>query len=139
MTKHRLTRNMALVFAVPLLLLVMTASSQTAAPDKSRGVSRVELTSIDLGTELEGMPGRTLRQHKTTIEPGGVIAVHDHVDRPEIILVYAGRLTDHQGDDARDYVAGQSYAVGRKTTHWLENRGTEPAVFVATSLVKAQR
>jgi len=139
MTKYCQNRCIAIAFALPLLFLVVAALSQIAAPDKSRGVSRIELTSIDLATELEGMAGRTLRQHKTTIEPGGMIAVHDHVDRPEIILVFAGRLTDHQGIEARDYEAGQSYAVGRKTTHWLENRGSEPAVFVATSLVKAQK
>jgi len=121
-----------------LVLFGALASAQSNAPDKSRGVSRSELAVIDLSVELEGLAGRVLRQHRTTIEPGGVIAEHDHVDRPEIILVFAGRLTDHQGQEAKEYVAGQSYAVGRKSRHWLENRGTEPAVFIATSVVKAQ-
>ena len=122
----------------PLLLLASLAVGQSNPPDKSRGISRSELAIIDLTAELDGLAGRVLRQHRTTIEPGGVIAVHDHVDRPEIILVFSGRLTDHQGDEAKEYLAGQSYGVGRKTRHWLENRGTEPAVFIATSVAKSQ-
>lgn len=128
----------AAVSAGSLLLFGSLALGQSTPPDKSRGVSRSELATIDLSAELDGFAGRVLRQHRTTIEPGGVIAVHDHVDRPEIIFVFSGRLTDHQGDEAKEYLAGQSYAVGRKTRHWLENRGSEPAVFIATSVVKGQ-
>ena len=82
------------------------------------------------------MSGRVLKQHRTTIEPGGAIPLHDHNDRPEIIFVFAGRLTDHQGGESREYGPGESYAVGKNTRHWLENKGTEPAVFVATSIIK---
>ena len=130
-----------LVAAVSVGSLLLSGSltlGQSNPPDKSRGVSRSELATIDLSSELDGFAGRVLRQHRTTIEPGGIIAIHDHVERPEIILVFSGRLTDHQGEATKEYLAGQSYAVGRKTRHWLENRGTEPAVFIATSVVKAQ-
>jgi quercetin dioxygenase-like cupin family protein len=119
-----------------LLLNAQAAMSQTAPPEKARGVSRKDLASINLALEIDGMSGRVLKQHRTTIEPGGAIPLHDHVDRPEIIFIFAGRLIDHQGEDSREYVAGESYTVGKNNRHWLENKSSEPAVFIATSVVR---
>ena len=119
-----------------VLSLITAAIGQPAPPDQARGVSRSELASINLGDEIEAFAGRTLRQHRTTIEPGGAITMHDHVDRPEIIFVFAGRLTDHQASGSKEYGPGQSYTVGKNTRHWLENTGKEPAVFIATTVLK---
>ena len=112
------------------------ALSQSGPPEKARGVSRNELAAIDLGNEIDGMSGRVLRQHRTTIDPGGAIPLHDHVDRPEILFVFAGRLTDLQGTESKEYGVGESFTVGKATRHWLENRGSEPATFIATSILK---
>jgi len=122
--------------AMGLLTWASWASSQSGPPEKARGVSRTELASIDLALEIEGMSGRVLRQHRTTIDPGGAIPLHDHIDRPEILFVFAGHLTDHQGTESKEYGAGESFTVGKNTRHWLENRGTEPATFIATSILK---
>ena len=126
----------SVLLGVALLIGAGWAMGQSEPPDKARGVSRKDLTSISLAGEIDGMSGRVLKQHRTTIEPGGAIPLHDHVDRPEIIFVFAGRLVDHQGSDSKEYSAGESYAVGKSTRHWLENKGAEPAVFIATSIIK---
>ena len=136
MHTNQIVSPKSIIFFAALLSLVASAIGQPTPPEKSRGVSRTDLSSIDLGEELEGFRGRTLRQHRTSIDPGGAIALHDHVDRPEIIFVFAGRLTDHQPSGSKEYVAGQAYAVGKNTRHWLENTGAEPAVFIATSVIK---
>jgi mannose-6-phosphate isomerase-like protein (cupin superfamily) len=122
--------------ALAALTLSDRVTSQSVPPEKDRGVGRKELAVIDLASEIDGMTGRVLRQHRTTLEPGGAIRLHDHVDRPEILFVVTGRLTDHQGSESRDYGPGESYAVGKNNRHWLENRGTEPATFIGTSILK---
>jgi quercetin dioxygenase-like cupin family protein len=118
------------------LALSAQVASQSGPPEKDRGVSRKELAVIDLASEIDGMGGWVMRQHRTTLEPGGAIRLHDHVDRPEILLVVAGRLTDHQDTESKEFGPGESYAVGKKNKHWLENRGTEPATFIGTSILK---
>ena len=125
----------SVLLCVALLVGATLVTGQSEPPDKPRGVSRKDL-SISLAGEIDGMSGRVLKQHRTTIEPGGAIPLHDHVDRPEIIFVFAGRLVDHQGADSKEYAPGESYAVGKSTRHWLENKGSEPAVFIATSIVR---
>jgi quercetin dioxygenase-like cupin family protein len=122
--------------ALGILMISEWAASQSGPPDKAKGVTRKELAVIDLATEIEGMAGRALRQHRTTIDAGGAIPLHDHVDRPEILFVFSGRLTDHQGAESKEYGPGESFTVGRNTKHWLENRGLEPATFIATSILK---
>jgi len=46
--------------------------------------------------EIEGMAGRQLRMRMVTIEPEGVFGpIHDHQDRPGIVYILQGTITDH--------------------------------------------
>src|SRR3546814_11358907 len=55
------------------------------------------LATVDLGPEIEGMAGRQLRMRMVTIEPGGVFGpIHDHKDRPGIVYILQGTITDHR-------------------------------------------
>jgi quercetin dioxygenase-like cupin family protein len=112
-------------------------SEHHAAPE-SRGVSIELLSVIDLGPELEGMAGRQLRMRKVTIEPGGVFGpIHDHVGRPGMVYVLEGTITDHRDGETREYGPGPGWPEDRHTLHWLENRGTVPAVEVSVDIVQA--
>ena len=78
----------------------------------TNGVTAEVLATVDLGPEIEGMAGRQLRMRMVTIEPGGVFGpMHDHNDRPGIVYILQGTITDHRNGVARDYGPG----VG-----WLE-------------------
>ncbi len=102
-----------------------------------RGVSVQLLTTIDLGLEIEGMAGRQLRMRKVTIAPGGVFGpLHDHKDRPGAVYVLQGTITDHRDGVATDYGPGPGWPEDRNTTHWLENRGTIPAVEISVDIVR---
>jgi quercetin dioxygenase-like cupin family protein len=108
------------------------------APE-SRGVSVELLASVDLGSEIEGMEGRQLRMRMVTIEPGGVFGpVHDHNGRPGTVYVLQGTITDHRGGIATDYGPGLGWPEDRNTVHWLENRGTSPAVEISVDVVRAE-
>jgi quercetin dioxygenase-like cupin family protein len=103
---------------------------------ESIGVSVESLAAVDLGAEIEGMAGRQLRMRMVTIEPGGVFGpVHDHKDRPGVVYVLQGTITDHRDGVATDYGPGVGWPEDRNTTHWLENRGTVPAVEISVDIV----
>lgn len=110
---------------------------QQALPE-TKGVTVNLLATLDLGPEIEGMAGRQLRMRMFTIEPGGVIGpIHDHKDRPGMVYILQGTITDHRNDVARDYGPGVGWPEDRNTTHWLENRGSTPAVEISVDIVRA--
>lgn len=119
---------------VPAKETVMTEGK--AAP-ATKGVTVELLSALDLGTEIEGMAGRQLRMRLVTIEPGGVFGpIHDHKDRPGMVYILEGTITDHRDGVATDYGPGVGWPEDSNTTHWLENRGVVPAVEVSVDIVR---
>lgn len=104
---------------------------------ESKGVSVQELASVDLGAEIPGMEGRRLRMRMVTIEPGGVFGpLHDHVGRPGTVYVLQGTITDHRDGKTTEYGPGLGWPEDKNTLHWLENRGTVPAVEISVDVVQ---
>jgi len=115
-----------------------TMSNEQAAPE-TNGVTAEVLATVDLGPEIEGMAGRQLRMRMVTIEPGGVFGpMHDHNDRPGIVYILQGTITDHRTGVATDYGPGVGWPEDRNTTHWLENRGTIRAVEISVDIVSQE-
>jgi quercetin dioxygenase-like cupin family protein len=111
-------------------------SNDQVAPE-TKGVTVTLLTTVDLGPEIEGMAGRQLRMRLVTIDPGGVFGpIHDHKDRPGTVYILQGTITDHRDGVATDYGPGVGWPEDRNTTHWLENRGTTPAVEISVDIVR---
>jgi quercetin dioxygenase-like cupin family protein len=103
----------------------------------ARGVEVELLATVDLADEIDGMAGWQLRRRKVTIQPGGVFGpVHDHRDRPGTVYVLEGTITDHRDGVATDYGPGPGWPEDRRTLHWLENRGTVPAVEISVDIVR---
>ena len=72
---------------------------------ETKGVTVNQLVAIDLGPEIDGMTGRQLRMRMVTIEPGGVIGpFHNHIDRPGVVYILQGTITDHRNGVARSMV-----------------------------------
>ncbi len=104
---------------------------------ETRGVTAQLLTTVDLGPEIEGMEGRQLRMRMFTFEPGAVFGpIHDHIGRPGTVYVLQGTITDHRDGVATDYGPGVGWPEDRDTNHWLENRGSVPAVEISIDIVK---
>ena len=103
---------------------------------ETTGVAVRVLATVDLGGEIEGMEGRQLRMRMVTIEPAGVFGpIHDHAGRPGVVYVLQGTITDHRDGVATDYGPGPGWPEDRNTSHWLENRGTVPAVEISVDIV----
>lgn len=127
------------IFIAPLLVLVFAsgyvAGQRRQPPPANEGQTDEVLRSLDLSKEFNTTAGRILRMRKITLQPGGAQALHNHVDRPAITYLLQGQMTYHQ-DGKPDTVAnaGGGFAEGRATTHWGENTGTVPAVWIAVDV-----
>ena len=111
------------------------ATGQRQPATTTVGLSGEELRSLDLTNELQSVQGRPLRMRKLTLQPGGVLGLHNHVDRPAITYMLQGQMTYHQ-EGKPDVVAnpGDGFAEGRTTTHWGESTGQVPAVWIAVDI-----
>jgi quercetin dioxygenase-like cupin family protein len=110
-------------------------SDERAAP-ATEGVTVKILSTVDLGLEIEGMAGRQLRMRLVTIEPGGVFGpIHDHKGRPGTVYILEGTITEQRNGVATAYGPGVGWPEDGNTTHWLENRGTIPAVEISVDIV----
>jgi quercetin dioxygenase-like cupin family protein len=113
-------------------------SNEPPAPP-TQGVAVQLLASLDLGPEIQGLAGRQLRMRRVTIAPGGVFGpVHDHKDRPGLVYILQGTITDHRHGVATDYGPGLGWPEDHTTIHWLENRGAIPAVEISVDIVRQQ-
>jgi quercetin dioxygenase-like cupin family protein len=107
-----------------------------AVVPETRGVTSRLLGTVDLGPELEGMAGRRFRMRLFTFAPGAVFGpLHDHKGRPGMVYVLQGTITDHRDGKATEYGPGLGWPEDHATLHWLENRGTVPAVEVSVDIV----
>ncbi len=111
---------------------------EQAAPETT-GVRVELLAALDLGPEIAGFEGHQLRMRKVTMEPGAVFGpTHDHKGRPGTVYILQGTITDHRNGVATEYGPGLGWPEDRNTLHWLENRGTVPAVEISVDIVRPE-
>ena len=122
---------------VGLAFLAGYAVGQAKPPTETKGQTVERLRSLDLTSELNSIAGYELRLSRVTLQPGGAVTLHSHEGRPTVSYVLQGTVTYHQ-EGKPDLVLkpGDGLADGKTTTHWLENRGTVPAVWVAAGILK---
>ena len=76
-----------------------------------------------------------MRLRKIPLQPGGVLGIHSHKDRPAASYFLQGEVTYHQAGKPDVVVhPGEGFAEGKATTHWAENRGAAPAVWIACDI-----
>src|SRR6266516_2805081 len=93
MRRIRFAAVVAGVFTVVFAFVAGYAAGQRQAPTETVGQSEQLLRSIDLTNELESSKGRPLRMRKITLQPGGVLGLHNHVDRPAVTYLLQGQMT----------------------------------------------
>ena len=101
--------------------------NEEVAPE-TRGVAVQMLKTVDLGPEIEGMAGRKLRMRLVSIEPGGVFGpVHSHIDRPGVVYILQGTITDHRDGVATDYGPGVGWPEDTLRTGWKTGGRPRPS------------
>jgi quercetin dioxygenase-like cupin family protein len=126
-----------IVLGVGLIVGYHVANAQQTPPRDNKGLTTVKTQVVDLGPEIEGMAGRQLRLRILNVEPGGHIGLHSHKDRPTVFYFIRGTQTVI-GEDGKEQVfrAGDTGGETQTTTHWHQNRGTEPVTFLAVDVFK---
>lgn len=136
MNKARSFWILGVVLAVAFVAGWHVGLAQPAAPTETKGVDVKLLEAVDLGPQFAAMAGRQLRLRFITIEPGGVLAVHEHKDRPAVDYVVQGEVVDHRGSAAKAYGPATSISEDKDTVHWVDNKGTAPAILISADIFK---
>jgi quercetin dioxygenase-like cupin family protein len=122
---------------VGVLAGLALGQQQRMPPADSKGSRTEVLATLDLANEIQEMSGRQLRMRRITVEPGGQFAPHDHRDRPGLFYIQEGTITEYpECGEVGEHDAGQVVAVGFRSRHWEENRGTVPVVVIAVDIVR---
>lgn len=139
----------ACAFAGALTVAAASASAGQCPADKMgadvtkpgamapKDVTDTVLASIDLAKEPAKIDGRQLRLRRLEIQPGGIVPWHGHGDRPAIIYVVKGEVTEYASNCAVPIVhkAGETTAEAHETSHWWKNTGKTTVVLLSVDLL----
>ena len=107
----------------------------SSAPTLPKGVTDDVLSAINLAPEI-GVDGRQLRTRRLVVQPGGIVPVHSHKDRPALIYVISGSITEHSSACGApiDHKAGDISREADGLSHYWENHGKVPAVLLSSDV-----
>jgi len=115
----------------------MMADARKPDSSPAKGVTDNVLAAINLADEPAKIENRMLRLRKLTIAPGGVVPWHSHGDRPAIIYIVSGEVTEYASNCAVPIVheAGDVARETHVTAHWWKNTGKATAVLLSADLL----
>jgi quercetin dioxygenase-like cupin family protein len=105
------------------------------------GVTEMELAYIDLGKESVNLPQRRLRYRHMEIQPGGVVPLHSHADRPALIMVNQGQIFEYSSQCTVPIVhkAGEIARESNGLMHWWKNEGNVVVVLTIADIVNDKK
>jgi quercetin dioxygenase-like cupin family protein len=117
----------------------VTTDGQKAGATQHKAVTEKLLGAIDLAKEQVAVAGYHFRMRRLDIKPGGEVAWHDHAERPALIYVVSGTITEYSSHCAEPIVhkAGELSVEQGGLSHWWKNAGKEPAVLISADIAKA--
>lgn len=111
------------------------ANALTGAPTMPKGVTDTVLGSVDLGTEID-VADRQLRTRRLVVQPGGIVPLHSHKDRPALIYTVSGQITEYRSNCAVPILhkAGDIAREADGISHYWINRGKVPTVLLSSDV-----
>src|SRR5262245_40935333 len=116
--------------------VVPSGQGQQAGATTPKDVTDTVLASIDLSKEMVAANDHQLRMRRLEIQPGGEVPWHNHADRPAIIYIVKGTVTEYADVCKVPIVhnAGEvSVDAGRQ--HWWKNTGSETAILISADIL----
>jgi len=110
-------------------------------PKETKGIASIDpMGIIDLGEEFPAMSGRQLRARIFTIEPGGVVGIHTHEQRPGYAFIISGKIVEHRNDHPEPLIrnAGDIAIEKAGVTHWWENTFDVPVKALVVDIFKPE-
>ena len=137
MKKSCLVPITILLLGVSIGVMLHVAIGQQTAPTQLKGMKVIKTSALDLGPQIEEMRNWRLGMRVVQMEPAGHSAMHSHKDRPGMLYVLQGVVTEHRVGGTTEHRAGDICVEDKDTAHWIENNGTEPVLFLAMDITKA--
>lgn len=113
-------------------------SGQKMVSTPAKDVTDVVRASTDLALEAPMLADRKFRLRQLDIKPGGIVPWHSHADRPAMIYVVSGEVTEYASTCAVPIVhrAGEVAAERAPTSHWWQNTGSTTSVLISVDLFR---
>lgn len=117
---------------------VADGRGQKPGPTAPKDVTDKILAMTDLTKEALGIKDRLFRARQLDIKPGGIVPWHSHGDRPAMIYVVSGEVTEYASTCAVPIVhrAGEVAAERAPTSHWWQNTGSTTSVLISVDLFR---
>ena len=111
------------------------ANPLSGAPTKPKDVTDTVMGAVDLGPELQ-LEGRSLRLRMLVLQPGGIVPLHSHVDRPALIMTASGTVTEYRSSCKVPIVhtGGEVAQEAGGISHWWKNTGDTVAVLYSADV-----
>src|SRR3954466_4537425 len=105
------------------------------APMMPQGVTDTVIAAVDLGSEI-GVDGRQLRTRRLVVQPGGVVPLHSHKDRPALIYTLSGSITEYSTACGApiEHNAGDISREADGLSHYWITHGKVPAVLLSSDV-----
>ncbi|MBA3878976.1 MAG: cupin [Sphingobium sp.] len=107
----------------------------TGAPTAPKAVTDTVIGSVDLGAEIN-VADRQLRTRRLVVQPGGIVPLHSHKDRPALIYTVSGQITEYRSSCTVPIVhkGGDIAREADGISHYWINRGKVPTVLLSSDV-----
>lgn len=115
----------------------VTTDGQRPGPSAHKSVTDTVIASIDLNQEAPKLNEHEFRLRRLVVQPGGIVAWHSHEERPAIIYIISGTITEYASTCAVPIVhhAGDVARETRLTKHWWKNTTSKRVVLLSADIL----
>lgn len=115
-----------------------TTDGQKAGATAHKEVAEKLLGEIDLSKEKVAVAGHHLRMRRLDIKPGGEVAWHSHAERPALIYVVSGTITEYSNHCQVPIVhkTGELSIEQGGLSHWWKNTSKKPVVLISADIAQ---
>ena len=114
----------------------VTTDGQKPGAKAHKDVTEKLLGQIDLSKEKIAVADHHLRMRRLDIKPGGEVAWHSHAERPALIYVVSGTITEYASTCAVPIVhtTGELSVEQGGLSHWWKNTSDKPVVLISADI-----
>ena len=118
----------------------VAANAMKPGATEPAGVTDEVLSHIDLSKEAIMLDDHMFRLRRLVVQPGGVVPWHDHSDRPALIYIVEGSITEYSSNCAVpiEHKAGEAAMESVGLSHWWKNNGSKPAVLISADILHTE-
>ena len=118
----------------------VSANAMQPGATEPSGVTDEVLSHIDLSKEALKLEDRTFRLRRLVVQPDGVVPWHSHGDRPALIYIVEGTITEYSSNCAVpiEHHAGEAAMESVGLSHWWKNNGSEPVTLISADIIEVK-